>query len=232
MAISATVLRSKRTQTTVDVSDSEVPELLVNKAIELYGERGCHAVSAREIIRQAGVLNEAAVRYYFGNKQGLLNACMVSIAAESESIFASRWAGLQQRRDANETTTVRSVVTALLGGMITLHSQHPNAVNLMARMIREEGEAGQDMLLAGFSPTIERFERELVELLPGKSPKALRLHSFLAINNIVNGLVDMKLLERLKPVDEGSTHFQLQADELMNGFIDYVSAGVSANSDI
>jgi DNA-binding transcriptional regulator YbjK len=45
---------------------------LIKKAIELYGERGCQAVSGREIIRQAGILNEAAIRYYFGNKQGLL----------------------------------------------------------------------------------------------------------------------------------------------------------------
>jgi hypothetical protein len=116
------------------------------------------------------------------------------------------------------------VVTALLGGMITMYFQYPNVVRLIARMIREEGTVGQNMLLKELSTTIELFECDLAKLLPQKSPKALRLHSFLAFNSIVNGLVDMPLLERLKPVEEGTTHFQLQANELMKGFIDYLAA--------
>jgi AcrR family transcriptional regulator len=224
--------RSARTPSTVESNDSNVPDLLIKKAIELYGERGCQAVSGREIIRQAEILNEAAIRYYFGNKQGLLQACMASIAVELEPIIASRWLGLEQRREANQGITPRAVVTALLGGMITMYFQHPNAVRLIARMIREEGTVGQDMLLKELSTTIELFECDLAKLLPQKTPKALRLHSFLAFNSIVNGLVDMPLLERLKPVEEGTTHFKLQANELMKGFIDYITAGVSSSSEL
>jgi AcrR family transcriptional regulator len=58
-----------------DSSPDEVRAKLIATATELYGARGTHAVSAREIQRAAGVLNEAAVRYYFGDKLGLLSAC-------------------------------------------------------------------------------------------------------------------------------------------------------------
>ena len=216
-------------------SADDVPTRLIETAIKLYGERGCHAVSAREIIREAGVLNEAAVRYYFGNKQDLLEACLTSISGEIAPLMQRRWNELDARKPTNSggrQIEVRDVVTAVLGGMIELQFQHASAMQLIARMIREEGANGQDLLIKAMKATIWRFEKELASVLPRKSAKALRLHTFLAINSILNGLVDQRLLNRLPATDSNAEFYQLEPNELMQGFIDYVSAGISSASNI
>lgn len=216
-------------------TSDDVPTRLIETAIELYGERGCHAVSAREIIRKAGVLNEAAVRYYFGSKQDLLEACLQSIAEEVEPLMQRRWDELDARKPVNSggnQIEVRDVVTAMLGGMIELLYQHGSALKLLARSIREEGAVGQDLLIKAMTSTIWRFEQELAAVLPRKSPKALRLHAFLAINSIINGLVDQGLLNRLPATAAGADFYHLEPNELMQGFIDYVSAGISSTTSI
>jgi AcrR family transcriptional regulator len=211
--------------------DEDVPTRLIETAIALYGERGCHAVSAREIIRDAGVLNEAAIRYYFGNKEGFLEACMQSIADEFEPLMQLRWAELV-RRKAVKSVTVRDAVTAMLGGLIQLQFQHSSAMKLLARMIREEGAMGQDLLLKIMRHSMWRFEQELAEILPQASPKALRLNTFLALNSIINGLVDTGLLKRLPATEIGGDFYKLEPAELMQGFIAYVSAGISSSGNL
>lgn len=217
------------TATAEKLVGDDVPTRLIENAISLYGERGCHAVSAREIIREAGVLNEAAIRYYFGSKQDLLEACLQSIADELEPLMQRRWSDLEARKAA-QPLTVSGIVTAILSCLIELQLQHGSAMQLLARMIREEGAAGQDLLLKAMGDMIWRFEKELAEVLPEKSPKALRLHTFLAFNSIINGLVDQGLLNRLPATETGSEFYQLEPDELMRGFIAYVSAGISSSA--
>lgn len=47
---------------------------LIETAESLFAEQGIAAVSLRQIAEQAGSLNTSAVRYYFGNKEALLEA--------------------------------------------------------------------------------------------------------------------------------------------------------------
>lgn len=207
--------------------DIDVPQRLISTAIAEFGARGTQAVSGREIQRKAGVLNEAAVRYYFKNRIGLLDACLVHIVGEFDPIVDEAWlelAGLKERR----VLSVKAVVTALVVAFYTYWQQHAAGVQLIARLIREEGEVGQDMLIRRFGHVIWRFEGELAELMPDKPAASLRLHSFLAINNIVNGMVDQGLLWQLPATEPGQTHFEVSQEQLAQGFIDYVTAGLSA----
>lgn len=212
-------------------ADSDVPERLVATAIEQFGVHGTHAVSLREIQRKAGVLNEAAVRYYFKNRLGLLDACLASVAKEFSPIIKKAWADLDDLRENNRLEP-RHVVTAVVVSFYALWLKNNAGVQLVARMIREEAEAGQDMLLRHFGDVIWWIEAELGRLLPEKSAAALRLHSFLAINNIVNGMVDQSLLWRLPAVDDDENLFTLAHNELAQGFIEYVTAGVCSASDL
>ena len=215
----------------VAAAEADVPARLVSTAIALYGERGTRAVSSRAIQRAAGVLNEAAVRYYFRDRMGLLEACLARIAADFAPLIDEAWAELETLRQADELQ-VRNVVQALVYAFHALHQQDRPAVQLVARMIREDGEAGQDLLLRHFGPVIWRFEGALASLLPGKSPSALRLHAFLAINSVVNGMVDQSLLWRLPATDDNQAHYSLRREVLAEGFIEYVTAGLCAPSAI
>jgi len=208
---------------------TDVPIKLIDTAITLYGERGLHAVSSRQIQREAGVLNEAAVRYYFGNKNGLVSACLEDIFAGYKPLFDAAWDELGDLMNSGRVRVI-DVVAAFVMSFWELHLQRPAAVQMVARMIREEGAPGQAMLIDHFGEVIWRIEDALRDLLPNKSPEALRLHVFLAINNTVNGMVDQGLLEQLPDPRQPDRPFALPQDALARGFIEYLAAGLSAES--
>jgi AcrR family transcriptional regulator len=214
-----------------DSSPDEVRAKLIATATELYGARGTHAVSAREIQRAAGVLNEAAVRYYFGDKLGLLSACLQLVAQQYAAIADEFWDELDHKKRVQGMSVI-DVIGALVLSFHALQMANAGGVQLVARLIREEGEAGQALLLQNFDVVIWRLENELRELLPGKSAAALRLHVFLAINSTVNGMVDQSLLWSLPAVESSEGNYHLPPEKLARGFIEYVAAGVSASSSL
>ncbi|MBW2940366.1 TetR/AcrR family transcriptional regulator [Zhongshania aquimaris] len=208
----------------------EVPQRLVKSAIELYGTQGSNAVSAREIQRKAGVANEAAVRYYFKNKAGLLEACIAHLSTTYKPLIEEAWKELEIKK-SKKALTVTDVMSALVISFGNLSIIDPPGVHLVARMIREQGSYGQRLLVSHFGDVIWRLEEALRDLLPWKSPEALRLHVFLAINSTVNGMVDQSILWRLPGTKSDEKTFKLEPDNLAKGFIAFISAGVSAPSD-
>ncbi len=221
-----------KTLTTADSATAQdVPSKIVATATDLYGRYGTHARSAREILRKAGVANEAAVRYYFGNKQGLLTACIASVAEQLEGYYQESWQELDELK-GQRPIVVADVVRAFCIPFVLGYAENKQGIALVARLIREEGEAGQDLILEQFKNAIWRSEKELSQLLPNKSTKALRLHLFLAINNLVNGMVDQSLLWRLPAAEQGGEHFALAPQELLDGFVEYLAAGVAAESNL
>ena len=207
---------------------ADVQKRLIRTAIDQYGHRGTQ-VSLRAIQREAGVLNEAAIRYYFGSKDGLLDACMASLAARFIPV-AERMIAQSLADGDGQKVTVRDVAVVLVGAFYTLQLSDAAGIKLIARMIREEGKTGQDLLVKHFGKAIWMLEAELQKVMPEKPLKAIRLHMFLAINNTVNGLVDQELLWRLPPVEEGKEHYCLSESELAFGFIDYITAGMGVAS--
>lgn len=215
------------------VTDSDVPARIVATATDLFGRLGTHACSMREILRKAGVMNEAAIRYYFGNKQGLLEACIGEVAAEMEAHSKEAWTDLEASGGAS---SAKDVVETMMAPFVATFIDNPQGVALVARLIREEGDFGQDLILEKFGFVIWAAERELVRLLPKKSQQAIRLHMFLAINNLVNGMVDQTLLWRLPAVEpndqDQEARYHLSEEQLVTGFVEYLAAGVAAASEL
>ena len=63
-------------------------ELLLQIATELFARKGYHAVSIREIARNAGV-NSANISYHFENKQGLYEEILSGQSRRRKEIIAS-----------------------------------------------------------------------------------------------------------------------------------------------
>ena len=187
---------------------------LLETAIRLWGARGMHGVSLREITREAGVLNESAIRYYFKNKAGLIRAALEHVESQLRPLRAEALAEL------GNAPELEDVVKASAIPWVILNYQNPSSAQFTARMIREEGAEGQDMLLSAFGDGLWEIEARLAKLLPQKSAKALRLHYFLAINNVLNGMCDLSLLNRLPGIQETDGSFQLEPEELLQGFLE------------
>lgn len=204
----------------------DVKERLLTAAINLYGEKGTQ-VSLRAIQREAGVLNEAAIRYYFGSKDKLLDACMASLAEQFIPLARNM---IRQTLDPESGSRIglRDVAMVLVSAFYSLKVNNENGIRLLARMIREEGSNGQDMLIRHFGEAIWLLEEVIQKMLPDKPAKTIRLHLFLAINNTINGMVDLDLLWRLPSLDDDLAHYHLSEGELAYGFIDYIAAGMAA----
>lgn len=63
---------------------------LMQAAERLFGERGLHAVTLKEINAAAGQRNESALHYHFGSKTRLVQAIFVDRAAAIDRVRAER----------------------------------------------------------------------------------------------------------------------------------------------
>lgn len=206
----------------------DVAGSLVSTGIRLIAKRGSQ-VSLREIQRKAGVLNEGAIRYHFGRRENFIAACMRDISNRFGAITVTQFAAFEQLK-SERAVTVKDVSGALVKSLHSFLIQDKDSVWFMARMIREEGSLGQDLLITCFGPMIWRLEEELKLLLPHKQSAMLRLHLFLAINSTLNGMVDQDLLWRL-PGLAGEDRFRLNPEEFANGFLQYITAGMSIEEE-
>ena len=208
-------------------NSEEVASRLVETGIRLFGEKGT-AVSLREVQRKAGVLNEAAIRYYFGKRENFIEACVRDVAERFEHFTTEAWRDFGDRT-ARRKINVRDISTVLVKSFYLFLLEDRASVWFMARMIREEGELGQDLLIRYFGSFIWRLEKEIRDVIPDKPAKLVRMHLFLAINSSLNGMVDQGLLWRLPDLDGKANSFQLDFDEFAKGFIAYISAGIEAS---
>jgi AcrR family transcriptional regulator len=233
-----TSAKSPSEKSSLDTDNSEVPAKLINAAIRLYGDHGCHAVSARQIIKEAKVLNDAAIRYYFGKKEDLLRHCLQAIGAELRPIMQQAWSELDALKNASNSPfgDTRAVVTAMFAGLQQLYVNNPAAVKLLARVVREEGAAGQKMQMQALGDMVWRFEDELAVALavtqPKKTRAAIRLHAVLCITFSLFGLVDQDLMSSLPASEAGREDYPLTNRELASGFIDFLVTGVAGPSGL
>ena len=72
----------------VSRGSAETRSRLIRTALELFADRGLDNVSLREIGVAAGQGNNAAVQYYFGDRDGLLKAIIAELSATNSTLAA------------------------------------------------------------------------------------------------------------------------------------------------
>lgn len=202
---------------------------LLDAAIELYGKFGTHAVSLNQIRRHAQVSNEAAIRYYFRNKQGLLARSTERIAAQ---LNRSLETVVQQLEACPEGSLgVREILMSFGMPFVSLHAQQPHSLSFIGSLMRDEGDFGHGLLNQYFGQVLLRFEKLISQAIPKKPPELVHLHFYLALNNLVHGLDDMRILKFMPGLNEQSNEFIDRPEALVSGFLDYVCAGVERLPD-
>lgn len=203
---------------------------LITTAIILFAEYGTRGISLRKITRDSGQKNDAAVRYHFNGKEGLLDACVEKVA---ELLLPSQTAAMVKLRKIEEQgdMALRHVIMAEFYPLVSMFESSDfgaSCIRFIARMIREEEAFGQRLLVKHFMNRILAIEAYLARMLPNKTPQTIRFHHFLAINAMVNGLADRELLAQLPPVHPENSEFELTADERAVGFIEYLVGGMQS----
>lgn len=207
-------------------SSGSTEQSLLEAAIELYGRFGTQAVSLNQIRKHAEVANEAAIRYYFRNKQGLLSRSLDHVAAR---LLPGLNALAERLESAESEPQVRSILMHFGMPFASLYEVDKNSVSFLGALIHEEGEEGQRLLAEVFGPTILRYEKLLARALPDKAPEQIHVHFFLAINLLIHGLSDIGILRFMPSVSQQPKEHFVRAEILVSAFLSFVQAGVCVN---
>jgi AcrR family transcriptional regulator len=84
---------------------------LLNAGLALFAHHGVDGVGVRQITTRAGVKNLSAIRYYFGSKEGLVEAIMLDGARAFEEWRSARLQTLLQRG----APSARELMSLMLG---------------------------------------------------------------------------------------------------------------------
>jgi AcrR family transcriptional regulator len=131
---------------------------ILRAAIEAFGKSGYSAATTRQIANAAGV-NQPAINYYFGGKDGLYKACAEEILANftgplgevSQRAFAATKSGLDRKGAAVQ---LKELLSALADVMI-LSEEVSEAAGFVSREMREPGLAYQYLYKNLWAPGIE-----------------------------------------------------------------------------
>jgi AcrR family transcriptional regulator len=202
---------------------------LLDAAIELYGKFGTQAVSLNQIRRHAQVSNDAAIRYYFRDKNGLLTRSTERIAEHLNVSLDAVATQLENHQDG--VLSVREILMGFGMPFISLHAQAPYSLSFIGSLMRDEGDFGHGLLSRYFGQVLLRFEVLIAKALPQKPPELIHLHFYLALNNLVHGLDDMRILKFMPGLNNRAQEYTDRPEALVAGFLDYVCAGVEKLPD-
>lgn len=91
---------------------------LMQAAERLFGERGLHAVTLKEINAAAGQRNESALHYHFGSKQRLVQAILDHRVAAVDAVRAARVEALTAARATGDLKSVIRATFEPLTGLL------------------------------------------------------------------------------------------------------------------
>jgi len=198
-------------------------DALLDAAEELFAEHGIEGASLRAVTRRAGA-NVAAVHYYFGSKEGLV-----------QEVFARRLAPLANERLARldacgppSEETLECILRAFvepfieLGWRMDRGSSAPHlSGRLMVQVINDRGTFLRGALAAALRETFERFAGALGKALPHLGPDELIARLNFAIGTLVHSVAGIRLFAE---EDAALEHSDALADRL----IAFLAAGFRA----
>lgn len=153
----------------------------------LFATRGVDAVAVRDIIAAAGQKNASALNYYFGSKEGLIEA----LVGDALAIAHGRWAeALAAAEAAGGPRTIREVLEILV-----LRGLPPNApegdeasARFLAMLLQTRPDLVRDAVarrgLSAYDRALQHIKR-LMPPMPGRAQDQRLLFYFWASTSVL-----------------------------------------------
>lgn len=144
---------------------SDTKKRILESAVKHFGAQGYRGTRLRELIEAAGV-NQAAVNYHFGSKEGLYRA----IFQEYAGLLAKRRLEMLDAvlAESGDRPAVKDVLRALIGPFFELRDSPGGDViaRFFETFIAERTEFIHELYREALKPTADRFLAALELALP------------------------------------------------------------------
>jgi TetR/AcrR family transcriptional regulator len=181
-----------------DSSDITTREQLLIAAGELMTARGSTDVSLSDIAQKSG-LNSALVKYYFGNKSGLLMALLRKVLGPS----------MEQLRQLTSMPLAPQVKLRIhISGMVNSYFRYPYVNNLMHQMLAENADLYGPLIAEEFSKPVAEAQKIILEegvkagCFRPVDPLLFYFHLVGACDQLFFGRYQLKHVFNVRHVDE------------------------------
>lgn len=133
--------------------DIATQEQLLNAAGELMIERGVPDVSLSDIAAKSG-LNSALVRYYFGNKAGLMVALLRKVLHP---------AMLQLEHLSEMKLPPQDKLRIHISGIVNVYFRHPYVNRLMHQLLSDDAATFGSLIAEEFSKPVADAQKQILQ---------------------------------------------------------------------
>jgi len=204
-------------------ASTDTRERLLDVAERLFAEHGFDAVSLRAITTDAGA-NLAAVNYYFGSKEALIEAVVARLVEPVNRKRIEILDGIRQKglRDA------RSIVIAFIDPVLEAAARGVGGDNrffkLMSRCMAARDERVSRLVMRQFPEVVARFVEIICECCPGVSSNSAHLRLLFMAGAMAHSLFHH---DKLAILSQGRCDLP-SFDVLREEMVVFLAAGLTA----
>lgn len=160
---------------------------LITAAEQLFGERGIHGVTLKDINAAAGQRNESALHYHFGSKPALVEAILV---LRTRDIDAGRIERVEALLAAGQERDLTAILKALFLPMMELLGSENGVrfIRFLAQVLNDPDFDLPNMAMRGSLPGVTRANNLLVAALGDVTPEIAIQRQRFMVEMVVSSL--------------------------------------------
>ncbi len=209
--------------TIANEASTDTRDRLLDVAERLFAEHGFDAVSLRAITTDAGA-NLAAVNYYFGSKEALIEAVVARLVEPVNRKRIEILDGIRQE----ELRDARSIVIAFIDPVLEAAARGVGGDNrffkLMSRCMAARDERVSRLVMRQFPEVVARFVEIICECCPGVSSNTAHLRLLFMAGAMAHSLFHH---DKLAILSQGRCDLP-SFDVLREEMVVFLAAGLTA----
>lgn len=202
---------------------------MIQAALKLFARYGFDGVSLRQISAEAQQLNQSVVHYYFQSKKGLIDAVLDYVAAQLQPMQLATEENVREMTKLRQPT-VREIVTAALMPIVTWYAYSETGRRSLRFLSRLTWQADQDefeMLVRRCLPFYDSLVDHVHAVQPGVRREVVAAKVLFTMISLLHGLASTRVALHSQELSARAGS-ELEPATLLEHFIDFVAAGLSA----
>jgi AcrR family transcriptional regulator len=202
--------------------DQDTRERILLAAEKVFSEKGQEAASVREILKNAGVKNIAAINYYFGDKDRLY----IETVKNAHRTCVEGLPFPDPVPGVPATTQLRGFIRTMVDRM--LRPQRASALILIMRELSQPSQACAEVVREYIQPIAARLQGILDQLMP-EAPYARK---FMTAFSIVGQCMEYRLHRPVMMLLMGEENFKkITAEQIAEHIAEFTLKGLGGTAE-